>query len=193
VTGVDAQSSIPGPLLWRRLDHPGLEHFTHALPASGPVLEGTVIGMPDDTPLRVDYHIECTPDWHTRQVVVTMQHGARREVIELTRDAQFHWRRGGALLPNLDGCEDIDLSVTPSTNTLPIHRLSLDVGLSGDVTSAWILFPSCEIRPLPQRYTRVADRRYRYESRGGEFTAELEVDAHGVVIDYPPFWERVRR
>lgn len=183
----------PLALLWRRLDQPGLEFFAHAVTAAGPVLEGTVIAMPDDTPLRVDYRIQCTPAWHTRDVAVVMQHGGRRESIELIRDDRLRWHRGGTHLPSLDGCEDIDLSVTPSTNTLPIHRLALGVGQSADVVAAWIRFPSCDITPLPQRYTRVADRTYRYESRGGEFSAQLEVDAHGIVVDYPPAWERVRR
>jgi hypothetical protein len=180
-------------LLWRRLDHPGLEHFTHGVSAMGPVLEGTVISLPDDSPLLVDYRILCTPDWHTVQVVVRVRHGSRRESIELMRDERFRWHGSGERLPALDGCEDIDLSVTPSTNTLPIHRLGLDIGQSHDVTSAWIRFPSCDITPLPQRYLRLSERRYRYESRGGEFSAELEVDAHGMVMDYPPAWERVRR
>ena len=187
------QLHAPIALLWRRLDQPGLEYFTHAVTAAGPVLEGTVITLADDSPLRVDYRIHCTPDWHTRDVAVVMQHGSRRESIELARDDRLQWHRDGARLPSLDGCEDIDLSVTPSTNTLPIHRLALDVGQSADVVAAWIRLPSCDITPLPQRYTRVADRTYRYESRGGEFSAQLEVDAHAMVIDYPPAWERVRR
>ena len=183
----------PVSLLWRRLDHPGLEHFTHAVAARGPILEGIVISLPGDSPLRVDYRIECTPDWHTKQVVVTMQHGTRRQLIELTRDDQCRWQRAGASVPELDGCEDIDLSVTPSTNTLPIHRLALEIGRSSEVTSAWIRFPSCEITPLPQRYTRAGEYLYRYESRGGEFSAELTVDEYGMVLDYPPAWERVGR
>ena len=61
----------------------------------------------------------------------------------------------------------MDLSATPSTNTLPIRRLALDVGASREVRAAWIRFPSCEIAPLPQRYTRLADRR-----RGDLVTAD---------------------
>jgi hypothetical protein len=180
-------------MLWRRLDHPGFEYLTRGIAAAGPVLRGTVISLPDDEPLRVDYEIACTPDWHTRRALVVMQHGERREQIELACDDQFRWSRDGAPLPSLDGCEDIDLSVTPSTNTLPIHRLALKVGQSAETTSTWIRFPSCDIAPLPQRYSRVAERRYRYESRGGAFTADLEVDEYGMVLDYPPAWERVKR
>jgi hypothetical protein len=47
------------------------------------------------------------------------------------------------------------------------------------------------LEPLPQRYTRVGPSQYRYESRGGSFTASLETDELGLVRSYPPGWERV--
>lgn len=181
------------PVLWRRLDHPGLEYLTLLDTPHGPLLEGTVIANPDGTPLKVVYRIACTRDWHTRHVVVDARIGGRREYHELVRDEDLRWLRNDLHVPALDGCEDIDLSLTPSTNTLPIRRLALAVGRSAQVTSAWIRFPTLEIEPLPQRYTRVAERTYRYESRGGAFTATLEVDERDLVIDYPPAWERVRR
>lgn len=181
------------PVLWRRQDIPGLEHFAVIATPEGPALEGTVLAMPDEGPLRVEYRILCTRAWHTRHVVVNARIDDRREYFELLRDDDLRWWRDDSHVASLDGCEDIDLSVTPSTNTLPIHRLSLDIGQSASVTSAWIRFPTLEILPLPQRYTRLAERTYRYESRGGEFTATLDVDDSGLVLDYPPLWERVRR
>jgi uncharacterized protein len=49
---------------------------------------------------------------------------------------------------------------------------------------------SLEVERSTQRYERLAGRRYRYSS--GTFTVELEVDGHGMVLDYPPFWVRER-
>jgi hypothetical protein len=89
------------------------------------------------------------------------------------------------------GCLDVDLAFTPATNILPLRRLGLAVGESREVTAAWIRFPDLSVEPLPQRYTRLDERRVRYESRGGAFTAELEVDELGLVVRYPPLWERV--
>jgi hypothetical protein len=44
----------------------------------------------------------------------------------------------------------------------------------------------------PQAYTRLADQRYRYESLDGSgFSAELAVDADGLVLDYPGLFRRV--
>lgn len=98
---------------------------------------------------------------------------------------------GAVEIPAVAGCLDVDLAFTPATNILPLRRLGLAVGESREMTAAWIRFPNLSIEPLAQRYTRLDERRVRYESRGGAFTAELEVDELGLVVRYPPLWERI--
>lgn len=178
-------------LLWRRMDHPGFEHFRLSEDAGVPRLKGVVISKPDDSPLRVDYDIECSEGWQTRIVRIAVEHGLRSERLNLTCDSRKQWRRDGAHVPALDGCDDVDLSVTPSTNTLPIRRLALEIGERRAVTAAWIRFPQLDIGPLEQVYERIGDRLYRYSSAGGAFTAELQVDRFGLVMNYQPAWERV--
>jgi hypothetical protein len=179
--------------MWQRTDALGLEYCTLATRPDGATLSGTVLAAPDDVPMRLVYAVRCDDAWRTTTAAIDLHHAGVHTRVELACDDTLRWYLGGEHLPELDGCEDVDLSATPSTNTLPIRRLALEVGASRDVLAAWIRFPSCEIAPLPQRYTRLGDRRFRYESRGGAFVAELEVDAHGLVIDYPPAWSRVRR
>jgi len=94
-------------------------------------------------------------------------------------------------IPSVAGCLDVDLAFTPATNFLPLRRLGLAVGESREMTAAWVRFPDLSVEPLAQRYTRLDEHRVRYESRGGAFTAELEVDELGLVVRYPPLWERV--
>jgi hypothetical protein len=91
----------------------------------------------------------------------------------------------------LTGVMDVDISVTPATNTLPIRRLSLDIGDTAPVDAAWIRVPDMIIERLPQQYTRTSDFHYRYESGNGAFTAVLEVDDAGVVVRYGDLWERI--
>jgi hypothetical protein len=54
-----------------------------------------------------------------------------------------------------------------------------------------VKFPGLEIQPLPQRYTRTAENQYLYESAGGRFRAELEVDEFGLVKKYGEYWTAV--
>lgn len=177
-------------LLWKRLDLPGLEHFQLWQTPEGPELEGAVVAGLDGAPVDARYTVVCSPAWETRSVRVEVSGAGEARVLEVTVDDAGRWRIGGRPVSVLDECVDIDLAVTPSTNTLPIRRLVLDVGEAQDVTAAWIRFPDLRVEPLSQRYTRLAEWRYRYESAGGSFVRELEVDELGLVVRYPGLWER---
>jgi hypothetical protein len=91
--------------------------------------------------------------------------------------------------PQVDGCIDVDLNFSPSTNLLPIRRLNLEVGQQATVRAAWLRFPSFKLEPLEQTYHRLDGETYRYESGGGSFVRELLVDQDGFVLNYPGIWE----
>ena len=88
----------------------------------------------------------------------------------------------------VDGCIDIDLNFSPSTNLLPIRRFSPKGGERVAVRAAWLRFPSFKLEPLEQTYSHLADDLYRYESAGGSFVAELRVSAAGFPMDYAGIW-----
>jgi hypothetical protein len=96
----------------------------------------------------------------------------------------------GLEMRDLRGCDDVDLAVTPATNTLPIRRLDLQIGQSKSVIAAWVKFPELTVEPLSQRYLRLGKDTYRYESNTG-FSTEIVVDELGLVTTYPGGWERI--
>ena len=103
------------------------------------------------------------------------------------------WHENGRENQTVKGAMDIDLGWSPSTNTLPIKRLKLEIGqTSGEFMAAWVRFPDLTLQPLPQEYVRLADRQYRYSSRSGAFVANLLVDDDDLVLDYEGFWQRMR-
>jgi hypothetical protein len=95
----------------------------------------------------------------------------------------------------LQGCEYVDISETPFTNSLPIRRLGLAPGGSAEITVAY--FDGAELQrwPEPQRYTRLetgdGGGTYRFMSLDGGFSADLPVDLDGLVLDYPGLFRRV--
>jgi hypothetical protein len=91
-------------------------------------------------------------------------------------------------MPLLQGCVDVDLGFSPSTNLLPIRRLNLAIGSRASVRAAWVRFPELTLEVLEQAYTRVGESTYLYESAGGTFRRELSVNALGFVLEYPDFW-----
>jgi hypothetical protein len=176
-------------IVWRNLLTGGTEYFELGRQGDRHMLRGKVVSILEPgQPLFVSYEIACDERWNTRraqimQVSAGQQHELKIEV------ADTNWTVNGKLVPELHGCLDIDLSASPSTNTLPLRRLQLQRGQSQPVTAAWVRFPSLEIAPLQQTYKRLDDTRYWYESAG--FTAEIRIDACSVVFDYPGVWTRV--
>lgn len=178
-------------VLWNRRDQISLEYFQLRQGAEEITLSGTVLTSDDGKPLRLEYAVRCDPSWATRSARVNLTLDAASSELSLIVDEQRRWWRDGKELVEVAGCIDIDISLSPSTNTLPIRRLSLASGDEGDVTAAWIRFPELTVEPLPQRYVRTGERLYRYSSAGGAFTADIEVDELGLVVSYPPLWDRV--
>ncbi|WP_163992087.1 putative glycolipid-binding domain-containing protein [Pyxidicoccus caerfyrddinensis] len=178
-------------LIWHRMGQPGSEYFELRESAEGWTLAGSVVLAEDGVPYAADYTIGCDKQWLTREARILLRREGVEQSLSLRVDAQQRWWRGAEEVPQFRGCSDIDLAFTPSTNTLPIRRLALEVGQGTDVTAAWVRMPDLSLVTLPQRYTRLTPSRYRYESNGGRFVAEVETDELGLVLSYPPGWERV--
>jgi hypothetical protein len=180
-------------VLWRRNDITSLEYFTLARQDDGFLLEGTINAAVDSVPLLCRYEVQCTASWNTRRVRVSVERGNDRRALDLSSDGQGNWWRGDDELKQVRGPVDVDISLSPSTNTLPIRRLGLSVQQSADVEALWLRLPDLTVETLPQQYARTGESSYRYSSRGGAFTADLEVDEHGLVVNYGKFWERVSK
>jgi uncharacterized protein len=186
----DPSGTLLRTVIWRNLAAHGSDHCSLLQTAQGWLLQGTAIAvLRDGRPMLADYEIECDQLWHTRRVAATCLTGSTTRSIDLIVEPSGVWRRSEEELPTLGQCSDIDLAVTPATNTLPIRRLNLEIGQSREVAAAWLKFPDLTLEVLPQRYTRLDPQRYRYQSGTG-FSAELLVDDLGLVTTYPDGWER---
>lgn len=160
---------------------------------AGRRLSGSVLTAADGMPWEARYSVECDATWRTRRVTIEARAGGGElSALELAADGEGRWRTAGGELVLDDGAViDVDLRLTPATNTLPIRRLGLRVGETASIRALWIGFPELKIVPSVQTYTRLAGRQWRFVS--GDFAAELEVDEHGLVVRYGDFWREVAR
>lgn len=191
MTSLGVEKRLIEAVLWRRLDEPASEHCRLWETADSYVFEGRVLTVVDRSPAEVRYTVDCRREWETCIAQVMLIRGESTREIELRRDERGVWWKDGERVDGMDGLPDVDLGVTPATNTLPIRRLGLEIGASAEVDAVWVRFPELELERLPQQYTRLEERRYRYESAGGAFVADLEVDAEGLVVGYGELWERI--
>src|SRR6185369_13060408 len=112
--------------------------------------------------------------------------------VDLTTDGAGRWRNEtGVTMPALDGAIDVDLSITPFTNTLPIRRLNLIAGQHADIRVVYLRFPDLSLSIDRQRYTCLKSGQYRYESLDTEFTRDIDVDTDGLIVTYPGLFRRV--
>jgi hypothetical protein len=173
---------------WRRDDEIATDELcTLSVRDAGVSLVGTVVGAIDGRPLRVEYRILAEPDGPTTAVHVRQWHGFEQRALTLTRDPKGNWTVDGKKVRGLKGATDVDLGISPSTNTLPIRRLRLGIGGSKEIKAAWIRFPELTVEKSTQRYSRGDEFTYRYAS--ATYEAEIVVDDEGLVAGYD-VWRR---
>jgi uncharacterized protein len=177
---------------WRWIWQPdlgeGAEQFSFRATDGGYKARGDVTATLEGKPLDASYVVETDTAWRTRRVRVDVKGGGSLEILS---DGAGHWRRAdGAALPELDGCIDPDISMTPFTNTVAIRRLGAKVGAAADIKVAYILVPELSLRAAPQRYTHLSQRLWRFDGLDIDFTADITVDEDGFVVDYPGLFRR---
>ena len=175
-------------VVWRRLDSPGADRCALRRVRGGWELEGTAVGAEETGPFEARYRVRCDEAWLARSAEVSLDVAGERTALSLRVDRHGAWFANGAEVVGVHGLVDIDLAITPATNTPPIRRAGREGTL--EVAVAYVAFPELVVNPVRQRYTHIADGRWRYAREGG-YDGELEVDDLGLVRRYPGFWERV--
>jgi uncharacterized protein len=193
------QGDGPGParqrsIVWEWCDRPGLEHMLLDLDSAGNRADGLVMVALAGAPLRLRYVIQCDTQWRFRSAAISAESNGEIRERSIVRDDDGGWTVDGTARPDLAACRDIDIMGTPFTNTMPIRRLALPPEQPVALEVVYVAVPDLAISVAVQDYTRrdgeAMSARFRYRSLGSDFTAELCVDADGIVIDYGTIWRR---
>lgn len=192
---------------WRALAWEGIEHLSLDVTEERTVADGLILAVLEGRPQRVWYRLWLDPEGLVERVyafcskappargLTPVDVDARHIMIDPSEPGVWT-DSAGKHLAKLDGCLDVDITVTPYTNTLPINRLRLDEGQAAEIDVAWIHIPEMRVEKAPQRYTllerHATGARYRFESLGSDFQADIDVDADGLVLNYPDLFERLR-
>ena len=190
--------AAPRNVYWRPWDEPGLEHVHVTLAADGLRAVGLILRKLGDAHLRCRYELATDAAWRTRRLSFAIMESGETagSRLALESDGEGSWQVNGEPQPDLAGCLDVDIQITPFTNTLPIRRLDLGTGASADIRVVYVPVPNLTPCPAEQRYTCLealggTGGRYRYEGLFRNFTADLIVDADALVTDYPATFRRV--
>ena len=177
-------------LLWKALPHTSTE-FTTAIEGKLITVNGHICGFDEGIPFHVHYHLIIDPDWQVQSVSVELETPAETTFRFKRDETGRWWDVKNKRYRELDGCDFVDISLTPFTNTLPIRNLMLKENETREIKVLYFDVPKGEYMPQRQRYTNKGNGVYKYEGLDTDFEAEVEVDGDGFVRKYEGVWERV--
>jgi uncharacterized protein len=189
-------------VIWENIDGSdySIEYFDLISKRDEYILRGTVILLLEQIPILVRYEIVCDRGWKTRSVRISQQISKQENrYLDLRVNQDQIWRKqskgpssySSTVIGFASGLYDIDLQLTPATNSLPINRCGLKDGDSQQIQVLWIGFPGLILEQQEQIYSKINNRLYKFEIPSTCFEKRLLVDELGLVIDYDNLWHRL--
>ncbi|WP_158290385.1 putative glycolipid-binding domain-containing protein [Halobacillus salinus] len=173
-------------VFWERKEHTGAEFLSITQNDSNIIAEGVVLFTTEVDAYKFAYKVVTDSRWFTKSI----------EIINLELNEKFclhsnlkgKWYVNNNELSDMDGMIDIDISVTPFSNTLPINRFKWEQGQERNFNMLYIDVPSLELMKLEQIYkfkgsTEDGSRKFQYKCRNYETV--VTVDQDGLIIEYP--------
>jgi hypothetical protein len=170
--------------IWEGIDDWRAEAARVDLHADGIEATGTQIAAGH----RLEYELDASAGWVTRLLRVTITTRDAERALLLEHDGDGGWLLDGADAPWLAGALDCDLGLSPLTNLMPVRRHELhERSGAAEIVAAWVAVPDLSVHASRQRYDHVRPGVVRFTDLGLHegFTADLEVDADGLVVLYP--------
>jgi uncharacterized protein len=181
---------VTSAYVWRRLDLDGLVFVRLDQSVEGVSAEGYEICAEGGDRWAVRFVVTLDTGWRHQRTAVEVVDEAGTRRLELESDGVGSWLRDGRPDPFLEGCTDVDLAGNPFTNAFVTRRVALAVGVDVEVRAAFVETPALSVRPLEQRYDRLAADRWAYaDDEYGQF--EFRTDADGIAVSYERLAERL--
>lgn len=180
-------------VLWTGRAYYSLENCLVNTKEDGTEITSVIVGSYENALYRVEYQIKTNPDWETVSFEIKCQHDNKITSYNFQSDGTGNWNNNGVPVANFKGCIDIDISLSPFTNTLPIKRLRLPLRKPEQIKVLYIDLLKKNIKAVQQKYTRLSDTTYQFENVPNDFDAVITIDELGLVVDYPELFIRTAK
>jgi hypothetical protein len=177
-------------LLWTGREYYSLENCLVDIDRDGVHINSVIVGAYQNIIYRVEYEIRTTQQWETISVRIFGQYKNQQHHLRFDGDGKGSWSVNGKAEEKFNGCIDVDIPLTPFTNTLPINRLKLSSYEEKQIKVIYCDLLQGEFTAVNQKYIRLSDSIYHYENVPKDFEADIVVDAKGFVVDYPQLFFR---
>ena len=175
------------------MEYHSLENCVLTKIKSGWNINATIVGAYDEKIYKVEYVIKANDNWETIYLNLRTQVGGNKQDLIYIGDGTGNWTCNGISKPEFEGCIDIDISLTPFTNSLPINRLQWKTNKSQQIKVLFVDVLGEAVTPVQQRYTKLSNAEFRFENVPNDFEAVITVDDLGLVLNYPELFIRTER
>ncbi len=186
---------MPIDIHWKSKEYNSEEHCSIEITESGIIVSSEIKAEFENRLFSLTYSIHCNPQWET--IFFEMHQEPRWPSGDIqarhhyTADGKGHWFKDGKPAHALTGCIDIDIVLTPLTNTLPVRRLKLDPNEQRQIQVLYVDVLEGTITSVYQRYTKLRQNVYKFETVPNDFEADIIFDDNGFVVSYPGLFDRV--
>lgn len=177
-------------LFWTGREYHSMENCLVSPSKNGITITSTLVGYYENKIYKVMYTIKTNNHWETLAFEINSQHSNKARLIKFEGDGKGNWISEGQEAIQFKGCIDIDIPLTPFTNTLPINRLSLKQNETREIEVIYLDLLAQQIKRVKQKYVRLSLLEYKYENIPNDFEAVIQVDESGFVVDYPQLFSR---
>ena len=177
-------------ILWTGVFYHSMENCVVLTTRTGAEIRSCIIGTLGETIYKVDYLITVNQNWETTYVEMKSQLTGTVQSVILQQAIAGIWTVDGHPSDKFHECIDIDISLTPFTNSLPINRLKMNVQEEREINVLYIDVLGREVKQVQQKYTRLSELEYKFENIPNDFEAIIQVDRSGLVVSYPGLFER---
>lgn len=177
-------------IIWKGLQVDSLEfcriHFHELI-----TVKSSIVGCSDDVPFKVDYELEMSEDWIISNFSIRAWLGNVDHSFSLNHNGHGNWFNNGKEWQHLEGCMDIDISLTPFTNSLPINRIKSGLQEKTDIEVVYIDVLNFGMSKEVQHYQLLESNKYSFSNSDDSFSADIIVDELNLVKHYPTLFERL--
>lgn len=177
-------------IVWEGTDWKSIECLSWREEDKEWTITSHITGFIEGLPFGIYYTIELDSKWQAQHFLISDLNNPDN-VIDLYSDTKGKWFDRDEAVNALEGCMDIDITLTPFTNTLPLRRLDPEKGKRTRIEVLYVRLPEFTFEKVEQYYTKLDDNKYLFEMPEIDFKAELQVDANKMVMDYPGLFKRI--
>jgi len=183
-------SDMKKSITWQGIADQTLEKFSCEVLENSFDVYSEIRGRADGIAVILNYHISINRQWEVYYASLNLNLDNEPYAQILTKGVDRQWQLNGKPAPEFDKCVDIDITLTPFTNSLPINRLNMELHEKNLIDVIYFDIIEKTVKPAKQVYEKLSNRTYKFQTVPNDFEAIIAVDEDGFVTSYPGLFSR---